>query len=1256
MTRIKVLIFALCFALLGSPIAAIASDISNALYYGTIIISNNSTANTNVATVANISTQNLIAGGYLNSTANNTVMRNTSGADVPFMPAYSPSSDFWCMFVPTIGSDSYLTYLLYTANSSGGEIRYFPASGGMTIVDNASLELDVLDFALTLNTTFVLPSESGSLISKRYSYSSDTFNGGIVSGIHYLEPVDLTPEISVFGAWVDLDVSRWIPDGATGAIIYGEEQLAFGVRMNGSTDDRRTVSYGGFTFVGVDANEIFEVYLTNGFNIYLVGYTDDRWSYNTNADDVSIAAPAAWIPVDLSALAPAGANAAIIDVVNTNAGLPRDAGLRMNGSADNRQSQVPILNHTYYIVGLDSSFIFEGWVQDVTVDFYVMGYCVSGATYLTNGVDKSLVGVAAWTDIDCSVEAPNADFLIFEVHDNGGFHQIFGFRPNGSVFTGIGAIGGPSVGIVACDDDQIVDGYISGLNTDFFLIGYIEVGAGMPFQTNVTTVVLASDEYDIEIKRDDEPALTSWASDVVVGVNMGSGILPVKIISEQTLSASVASVTFSGITGNISLWDSLAGVTSRHLVVIVNARATGGAGKNDAQMRFNGDSGNNYSDQYIFGVAAATPANRDNNTTSLFCYEVNAGGYPTSFSGGWVLIPHAFNTTNHKSTISLSGGVEEIVGMMTGRWADTSAITSVNLFPSGGVNFDTGSTFILGVVDERYLVEEAINPAADFVVDFNNIPQTGDDLVVVGYSQSDLGAVEDEIIHEINNDAHAPAYPTQKLTGRAGVPAAAQQNDEIGMTSGDNAPANEFGALIATYSQYAEGANDAHYTSLSGYHESTGPTSEVRAMSGRWPNVAAITQLELYPNAGVNFKAGSLFSLYRVPRYVIDRQELTAVAPTITFNNIPQNYQALQLNIYARSDDAIPISDDIAITLNTDAGPATFDWQYLEGTGAGPPTAARSVASNVLMTITAAGEGANEFGGGVVTFNQYTNTLGHKHFLTLSGTNENQVILRSSRWENVAAITRIDLDPVNGVNFVVGSVFELVGLMPTKPLRIDIDSETKGIADGNADAPDNTNDWIIGGDVTPYIHTYDHEVNAVLRSDIEWEYNSIFVDGSGNGNPATPTFRMASADADIIGNMTAFTPISQATAPAYALGPTNPFFTTAPNITGNFTIVPPTGTFPLAGVIAAVAAATSTPPQLPLLIIACFFILAASLTTSYTLRKFGSGSLIVKAFVIIGVMGIFVALTDWGIDFWMVVITAILMTAIAMMSSQITWR
>ena len=1249
MIRIKVLIFSLCFALLGSPIAAIASDISNALYFGTIIISNNSTANTSVATVANISTTNLITGQYLNATANNCVMRNSSGADVPFMPGYTPTNPWWSMWVPTIGEDSYLTYLLYTDNSFGGEIRYFPDSGGMSTSDDVTMEWGD-DFESAFTTVLTDTTGNLELLKKRYSANFQNYESGLLAGMYFFEPIDVTPNIQV--AWTDVDVSRYIPAGATGVILELDENGSVtGFRKNGSTDDRRIGMEHNWVMVGVDADLIFEAYMSAGGIIYLIGYTDDNWTYFTNAVDVSLGGVGVWTDIDVSASAP-NATAAIIDIYNT--GGAQSIALRKKGSADNRYDNMNNVRHYFNVVGLDDDQVFQGQIQNLLIDFFLVGYCTAGGTFDTNLPDKSLAGAGIWLPIDCSAEASGADFLLFEVFEAAGGALTFGFRANGSVSTTIQMKTGHSFAVVPCDDGQIVEGYVQGLGVDFFLIGGITSGAEQPYQTHALAAAVSVAEHDIEVAIEAEPDMSLWASDVTVGVSMGQGILPVKLIFEEILTAPAASVTFSGITGNVSLWDTLAGVTSRHLVVMVNAFCTDVGNTGRYWARFNGDVGANYNFQTLQGDNALPSATVTTGAT-LGDFGIITEALQSNYSGGIVLIPHAFNATNHKSYIGLSGAAERSVKTVTGRWADTSAIDEITLGPNSD-EFATGSTFLLGVVDERYLVEEAINPVADFVVDFNNITGTGHDLVVVGYSQSDLGAVEDEIIHEINNDAHAPAYPTQKLTGRAGVPAAAQQNDEIGMTSGDNAAAEEFGALLATYSQYAEGTNQAHYTSLSGYHESTGPTSEVRAMSGRWPNVAAITQLEFYPNAGVNFKAGSLFSLYRVPRYVIDRQELTAVAPTITFNNIPQNYQALQLNVYARSDDAIPIIDDVAITLNTDAGPATFDYQYLEGSGAGLPTAARSAASNVLMTITAAGEGANEFGGGVVTFNQYSNTVGHKHFLTLSGTNENQVILRSSRWENTAAITRIDLDPVNGVNFVVGSVFELVGLMPTEVFDITVDGEVKGLADGNFSAEDNGEDWVAGGFGTPYFERYEHTVSSVLRQRIEWRYNNIFEDLSGNSNNATPTFRGASADADIIGNMTAFTPISQAQAPPYVLGSTNPFFTTAPNITGNFTLVPPPGTFPLAGVIAAIANATATPPQLPLLIIAIFVILAASLTTSYTLRRFGSGTLIVKSFVIIGIMGIFIALGDFGIDWWMTVTFAIIATALAMASRQQSWQ
>lgn len=605
---------------------------------------------------------------------------------------------------------------------------------------------------------------------------------------------------------------------------------------------------------------------------------------------------------------------------------------------------------------------------------------------------------------------------------------------------------------------------------------------------------VASGELDLEVAREDEPAMSLWASDVNIAVNMGQGILPVKLIEEITLDAPAASVTFSNIDTNVALWDSLAGVTSRHLVVMVNAISDEVADSRDLNLQFNGDGAGNYNWQRLTGINNVDAAFSSTGVTSIQTGAIPATNFANAFGGGTILIPHAFNTSNHKAVISLTGAAEERVVASTGRWASNNAVTSILLYPNAG-NFDTGSTFLLGVIDERYLVEEAINPAADFVVDFNNIPQDGHDLVVVGYVRSDRAIAWDILFHEINNDAVGANYALQYLRGLGAVPTAAQENSLlISRCTGDAAGANEFGSIVASYSQYAEGTNDPHFLAIGGYLESVGGGSDLVVVSGRRNNVVAITRLEYYPNAGVNFKAGSLFSLYRVPRYVIDRQELTVAAPTITFANIPQDYQALQLNVYARSNKAAVLDEDVEITLNTDAGPATYDWQYVEGTGAGPPTAARNLASLVVMAVPAAGEGANEFGGGVVTFPRYERTDGHKHFLTLSGTQENQVILRSSRWENLSAITQIDLDLAGANNFIAGSVFELVGVMPSKVFDITVGTEVKGLSDGNLGVPDVVGtDWYSNQDnVLPYSGNYTHTVSDVMHA---WYEPNTYVSG-----------------------------------------------------------------------------------------------------------------------------------------------------------------
>jgi len=168
--------------------------------------------------------------------------------------------------------------------------------------------------------------------------------------------------------------------------------------------------------------------------------------------------------------------------------------------------------------------------------------------------------------------------------------------------------------------------------------------------------------------------------------------------------------------------------------------------------------------------------------------------------------------------------------------------------------------------------------------------------------------------------------------------------------------------------------------------------------------------------------------------------------------------------------------------------------------------------------------------------------------------------------------------------------------------------------------------------------------------------STTFTDQAASEQNGTATLRTSSSDADVSAELASLLPISPALAPAYSLDTAPAFIESTANITGNFTTVPATGGFPLAGVITAVANATSTPPQLPLLIIACFITLAISLTISATMRRYGSGSIFAKIIAIASVMGIFVAFANFGIDFWMIVVFLVIAVAMGMASKQIGWN
>jgi len=122
------------------PSLVLASDITAAKFKAIITVSNNGTATTNVATVFTGNTTAWAASDYMNTSGNNTAILSSSGAFVVYMPGYDGNP--WPLWVSSIGAFTHDTDILYMggATDMASPIRYFPAAGGMTTTDSATLE------------------------------------------------------------------------------------------------------------------------------------------------------------------------------------------------------------------------------------------------------------------------------------------------------------------------------------------------------------------------------------------------------------------------------------------------------------------------------------------------------------------------------------------------------------------------------------------------------------------------------------------------------------------------------------------------------------------------------------------------------------------------------------------------------------------------------------------------------------------------------------------------------------------------------------------------------------------------------------------------------------------------------------------------------------------------------------------------------------------------------------------------------------
>lgn len=299
--------------------------------------------------------------------------------------------------------------------------------------------------------------------------------------INYLPaPVDVTPAIA--GSWVDVDVSLYVPPGATGVLVLYHNpsgfDRAYGIRRNGSTDSWQTEVEApsgaqGWLMTGLDPNGGFEVYTgSTSVRTYLLGYTMEGVTFFTNRVQKTIGFLNSWRDVNISADTGVDtAIGAIFTVTNDSFGQ-NQFGLRKKGSSDDRVRELDSKGSTLGLVGVDASEVAEFQVDDSDVDLFLVGYVTHGAVFFTNGVNKSTSNTGSYQNVDITSDvASRANGAFLEIYNSGGAKHRTALRRNGASndlyrdhMHGFAAVG--------IDAGDVFQQKIESTSMDLYLMGY----------------------------------------------------------------------------------------------------------------------------------------------------------------------------------------------------------------------------------------------------------------------------------------------------------------------------------------------------------------------------------------------------------------------------------------------------------------------------------------------------------------------------------------------------------------------------------------------------------------------------------------------------------------------------------------------------------------------------------------------------------------------------------------------------------------
>jgi len=161
----------------------------------------------------------------------------------------------------------------------------------------------------------------------------------------------------------------------------------------------------------------------------------------------------------------------------------------------------------------------------------------------------------------------------------------------------------------------------------------------------------------------------------------------IEAISTTYLEADAASVMFSSLG------------SYEHLQLRCSARSDRtGVGYDRLRVRFNSDSGSNYSNHWMWGENTTGSANRQATNPDIEVYYIDDTKNNAAVFGGVVLDILDYRNGSKNTTVQYVAGFKdenEIASFGSGLWDNVAAVTAIELAADAGSNLMRGSEFTL---------------------------------------------------------------------------------------------------------------------------------------------------------------------------------------------------------------------------------------------------------------------------------------------------------------------------------------------------------------------------------------------------------------------------------------------------------------------------------------------------------------------------------------------------------------------------------